>query len=701
MSNKIGIVAGGGELPARLIKACREKEREVFVVAIKGHAEEARVAAAPHVWVRLGAPGQAVELMRAHGVGNVVFAGSVRRPRNLHDICRIGIPDGLAIRFLLKERRAVLGDDGFLRAVARWAERLGLRVVGVETIDETLLAGEGIYGNVIPDEAAERDIAHGIMAAHAIGRKDQGQGAIVQQGVVLAVEAIDGTDAMIARAGHLRREGPGGVLVKVKKPGQEARIDLPTIGVRTVGNAKAAGLRGIAIEAGAALVIDREAVVAAADAAGLFVIGVKVPEAAKGTAAACASHAQEGISEASQVQGSLTQGPLIFLMAGEPSGDALGARLMAALKRETNGTVRFAGIGGERMIIEGLASQFPMEELSVMGLAEVLPKASRILRRVRETVERIRELRPSAVVSIDAAGFCFRVEKRIKAERLAADIPLIHYVAPMVWAWRPWKARVVVKFLDHLMTLWPFEPAYFEKEGLPTTFVGHPVLEEGADKGDGPSFRARHGIPVDAPLLAVLPGSRHAETSRLLPVFARTLQHLKDEFPALRVVVATIGTVAEKVMDAAAGWPAPTVVIRGVAEKYDAFAAADVALAASGTISLELALARCPMVIAYKVNPITAFLLRHFLVHIRFASLINLVMDRAIIPEMLQERCRPDLLAKQVGRLLRDPEARRAQLDGCAAALAKLRSEGPAPSVRAARTVLSVIAKKTNRAPVS
>jgi lipid-A-disaccharide synthase len=393
-------------------------------------------------------------------------------------------------------------------------------------------------------------------------------------------------------------------------------------------------------------------------------------------------------------------GPLIFLMAGEPSGDALGARLMAALRRETNGAVRFAGIGGERMIAEGLESQFPMAELSIMGLAEVLPRAFHVLRRVRETVTRIERLRPSAVVSIDATGFCFRVEKRLKAR--GAGIPLIHYVAPMVWAWRPWKAKLVARFLDHLMTLLPFEPPYFEKEGLAATFVGHPVIEEGAERGDGAAFRARHGIPADAPVLAVLPGSRRGEVTRLLPVFAETLERLKAEFPDLRVVVATVGTVADRVTAAAASWPVPAVVLRGRGEKYDAFAAANAALAASGTISLELALARCPMVIAYKVSPVTAWLLRHvFRINVRYATIVNIMLDRELIPELLQENCRPDLLAGIAGRLLRDPAARRAQTEGAAPALQALGLDGPAPSTRAARVVLAVISSKTRTAPIS
>lgn len=272
MSNKLGILAGGGALPARLIEACRREGREVFVVAVKGQAEAAQVAAAPHEWVRIGAPGKAVALARARGITDVVIAGHFHRPSLLEVF-----PDRLAMRFLLEVGRRAFRDDGLHKAIKEWADRLGFRLVGPETIDRGLLAGEGVYGRFAPDEGARHDIERGVEVAKALGRVDVGQGAVVQQGVVLAVEASEGTDAMLARAGRLKRPGPGGVLVKVKKPGQEALIDLPAIGVRTIEHAKAAGLSGIAIEAGAALVIDREAVARAADAAGLFVVGIKVP----------------------------------------------------------------------------------------------------------------------------------------------------------------------------------------------------------------------------------------------------------------------------------------------------------------------------------------------------------------------------------------------------------------------------------------
>ncbi|HYB09429.1 MAG TPA: lipid-A-disaccharide synthase [Alphaproteobacteria bacterium] len=388
-------------------------------------------------------------------------------------------------------------------------------------------------------------------------------------------------------------------------------------------------------------------------------------------------------------------GPLIFLMAGESSGDAIGARLMSALKRETNGDVRFAGIGGERMSAEGLTSDFPMEELSVMGLTEVLPRIPLILRRIRETASRIEALHPAAVVSIDASGFCGRVEKRVKRKRLG--IPLIRYVAPMVWAWRPWKAKESARFLDHIMTLLPFEPPYFEKEGLPATFVGHPVIEEGAEQGDGGRFRARHGIPASAPLLALLPGSRRGEIARLLPRFAETVERLTTEWPNLHVVIATVDTVAESVASRTASWPMPVVIVRSANEKYDAFAAANAALAASGTVSLELALARCPMVIAYRINFITAAILRVFLMRVRYATLVNVMLNRPVIPEFLQFACRPERLTEAVGKLLRDPEARRAQIDAVRPALHALGMDGSPPSTRAARTVLRVIAEKTKQ----
>lgn len=274
MPPKLGILAGGGELPARIIEACGKSRREFFVVAFKDQTAAETVAGTPHAWVRLGAAGKTVKLLRQAGVEELVMAGRIRRP----SLAALR-PDGWTARFIAKAGAMGLGDDGLLSALVRELETVeGFRVVGPESLLPESLATAGVYGVVRPDEQALRDIERGIDVARGIGDLDVGQAAVVQAGLVLAVEAVEGTDAMLERCRGLRREGPGGVLVKVRKPGQESRVDLPTIGVSTVEGAAAAGLDGIAVEAGGGLVVDRAAVVERADEAGLFVIGVAVPD---------------------------------------------------------------------------------------------------------------------------------------------------------------------------------------------------------------------------------------------------------------------------------------------------------------------------------------------------------------------------------------------------------------------------------------
>jgi DUF1009 family protein len=271
MPPKLGILAGGGDLPARLIEACRAAGRGFFVIAFDDQTEPETVAGAPHAWVALGAAGTTLKQLGAAGVEEVVFAGSIRRPA-----LSALKPDLRGARILARARS--LGDDALLKALVAELEGEGFRVVAPETVLPGILAEPGAYGRHRPDETAEGDIRRGIEVARGIGALDVGQAAVVQQGLVLAVEAADGTDAMLARVRDMAREGPGGVLVKVRKPGQEARADLPAIGPATVRAAAGAGLRGIAIEAAGALVIDRAQVVAAADEAGLFVVGVPVGE---------------------------------------------------------------------------------------------------------------------------------------------------------------------------------------------------------------------------------------------------------------------------------------------------------------------------------------------------------------------------------------------------------------------------------------
>jgi lipid-A-disaccharide synthase len=383
--------------------------------------------------------------------------------------------------------------------------------------------------------------------------------------------------------------------------------------------------------------------------------------------------------------------PLVYLVAGEPSGDLLAERLMAALVEKTGGNIRFAGIGGEAMRRQGLVSLFPQADLAVMGLAEVVPRIPRILARLQQTLADIRAQQPAIIVTVDSWGFTGRLAKRLKAE--GSPVPRIHYVAPMVWAWKAKRVHQVAERVDLLLCLLPNEPAYFRAVGLPAVHVGHSVLENGADRGDAAAFRQRHGIAEEAPVLCLLPGSRRSETSRLLPVFAATLDRLAARHPGLCAVVPTVETVAAEVSQAVAGWRVPTTVVSGTAERYDAFAASRVALAASGTVAVELALARVPMVITYRVAPATAFLAKRLL-KVPFVSLVNLLAERCVVPEFLQENCRPDLLAEAVEQLLEDEAVRRRQLAETAEALARLGLGGDSPSRRAASEVLRLMGER-------
>lgn len=382
------------------------------------------------------------------------------------------------------------------------------------------------------------------------------------------------------------------------------------------------------------------------------------------------------------------QAPLIWLIAGEPSGDLIGARLIAALRQKTGGRLRIAGIGGEAMQAEGLDSLFPISDIAVMGLIEIIPRIPLIKRRMRETIAAIKHDKPAIVVSIDVPGFCFDVWKGLRS----TDIPLVHYVAPTVWAWRPDRAKKFAAELDHLMALLPFEPPYFEREGLDCTFVGHPVLEGGADAGDGRAFRAAHGIDAGATAICVLPGSRRGELSKLAGVFREAAISIVERHPDAVFVFPTVSYLKDHVAALAKDWPGKTVVVGSIAEKFDAMQSCDVAMAASGTVSLELAMARVPHLIAYRMNGLTVRIVKmlHGMKQ-KYANLVNILLDREVIPEFIQERCRSDLIAAQILELLDGPAARDRQLSSIDDALSMLRPENGSPSDSAATVVLSLV----------
>lgn len=376
---------------------------------------------------------------------------------------------------------------------------------------------------------------------------------------------------------------------------------------------------------------------------------------------------------------------LIYIAAGEASGDILGARLMAALRARRPG-LEFAGIGGERMAEAGLESLFPMRELSLMGLLEVIPNLRRLARRMNEAEADVLARRPAVLVTIDAPSFTLRLAARVRPK----GIPVVHYVAPQVWAWRPGRVAEIAERVDRILALLPFEPPFFERAGIPVTFVGHPVLESGAAAGDAARFRAAHGLRPGERVVLVMPGSRRSEVRRLLAVFGAALRRAEAEVPGLRPVVALAGPVEAAVRAGSAGWPVPPIFARTAAEKHDAYAAAAVGLIKSGTSSLEVAVAGVPHVVGYKVNPVTAAIIRR-LIQVPFVSLVNLLAERAVVPELLQQDCTPARLAAALVALLRDPGLVAAQREGFATVLARLRVPEGLPSEAAAVAVLRVL----------
>ncbi len=382
----------------------------------------------------------------------------------------------------------------------------------------------------------------------------------------------------------------------------------------------------------------------------------------------------------------MAQRAKIWLLAGEASGDVLGARLMAAIARRVP-DAEFSGIGGPLMQARGLESLFPMEELSLMGLVEVLPRLFRLRGLLARAAADIAARRPAAVVTIDSPGFALRLLRALRP----LGVKRAHYVAPQVWAWREGRVRRFPGLWERLLCLLPFEPDYFARHGLAATFVGHPVLESGLAGGDGQRFRAAHGIPPEAPVLLILPGSRPGEIARHAGIFGAALAALLPAHPGLRPVVPAAPAVRAMLGEALAGWPVRPILLEAAEARPDAYAAAAAALCKSGTSALELALAGVPMVIAYRLNPVTG-LIAHRVVKVPHASLVNLLAGREVVPELLQERCTPENLAAALGPLIGETRAAASQRTAFGPVLASLAPEEGTPSEAAAAAILEMIA---------
>lgn len=382
---------------------------------------------------------------------------------------------------------------------------------------------------------------------------------------------------------------------------------------------------------------------------------------------------------------------LIYLIAGEPSGDMLGVRLMRALKEKAP-DVEFAGIGGENMEKAGLKSLFDITDLAIMGLAEVIPSIPKVLRHIRETVADITEKKPAVVITIDSWSFSARVHKALRKKGI--KVLQMHYVAPQVWAWKKGRAKTMYKYIDRLLTLFPNEPAYFTPYRLPTDFVGHPVIESTMINADPAAFLQKYNIPATKKIALLLPGSRHNEVANLLPVFLETAKDLRTAHPELFFVLPTVKTVEPRVRKMLAEEGSYILVVNTQEDRYAAARAAEMAIAASGTVALELAIVDVPHLIAYKAPKITAWLVRH-ISNIKFVNLTNILLNKLIVPELLQEDCTKENLLNTAEQLLdKTSELHERELAGFEELRQVLGFGREKPSEKAAEIILNAIKER-------
>jgi lipid-A-disaccharide synthase len=352
----------------------------------------------------------------------------------------------------------------------------------------------------------------------------------------------------------------------------------------------------------------------------------------------------------------------IYIIAAEESGDALGAALARALRAHEDGALKLAGIGGRAMAAAGIASPFPIDELSIIGLTAIPQKLPTIFRRIRQAAAEVIAARPDALVIVDSPDFTHRVARRVR--RLAPEIPILDYVSPSVWAWRPGRARAMRAYIDHVLAILPFEPAVHSKlGGPPCSFVGHPLVERIGELHPDAEEAARR--LADPPVILALPGSRSTEIGRLLGIFGQVIERLAAQTGPIEVVLPTVPHLLPRIRESVSGWAiAPRVTVEP-AEKWTAFRNARAALAASGTVTLELALAGVPMVAAYRLHPIEAVIARLIRLQAKLQSVIlaNLAIGENVVPELLQEDCTPEQLTAALVPLLSDTPARRRQTE--------------------------------------
>jgi lipid-A-disaccharide synthase len=603
----IGIVCGGGDYPRLVARACVEKGLKFSLLLLNGFCNSEGWPAAERLSINIGEIEKALYFFRKNKVDKIIFAGHIKRP----DFTKLSL-DKKATKWLVKLGKTIFsGDDALLRAIADLLQQEGFEVIAGTDLLEDIFLPEGALSLQKPTQSQMKDIQIGIKTASRLGIFDIGQSAIVCDGKILGKENVDGTSFLIEKCAQLRRSTKGGTLVKISKPQQDTRLDLPTIGPDTIEKLHQNGFDGLAVEAGKCIVIDKKSVIDKSNEFGLFVFGFSVRPPVK-----------------------------IFIIAGEASGDYLGGKLMEDIREVCDYDVEFFGVGGQCMEKAGLRKLFSIEELSIIGIAEVIGKIFYVKRLINRTVRTICEYEPNAVVTIDSSGFTHRVDRKLK--KAGCSFPIVHYVAPPVWAWRQWRAKSMKKFIDKLLVLLPFEEALFRKHGLETIFVGHPIATD-ADFNKPTAanlkrFLTKINANEDSKIVTLLPGSRISELKKHLPLLMDFSKLMINKYKDVKFVIPTIGDLEPYINEQIINWKQKPIVVSAKSDKILAYYSSHLAIAASGTVTLELARVNLPTVVIYKTSKLT-YLIVKLLIKIRHVCLINIMAQKTVVPELLQNHC--------------------------------------------------------------
>ncbi len=584
----LGIICGSGSIPLAVAAAVQRRGRQVMLFALRGFVDAQAVAAYPHCWIAIGQFGRFRRLARAEGCRDLVLVGGLVRPA----IRQVRLDWATVVEMPRIIRAFRGGDDHLLTGIGRILEGDGFCLLGAHEVAPDITAPSGALGRHQPDAEAAADIARGFEMLAAMSPFDVGQAVVIGKGHVLAVEAAEGTDAMLQRVVALREAG---------------RIRLPARGGRARQGAEAAPGPPFRFA------LDRARHGAPCGASRTRRHRRRRRRHHRRRAAAPrrgrryqwpvragSRRSRGGLMQAvpSSQHRAADDALNIFIIAGEESGDRLGAPLMAAIAAQAGRPVVFSGVGGHAMAAQGLASLVPIADLAINGFAAIPGRLPAILRHLRRTTRAVIAARPDALVIIDSPDFTHRVARRVRAA--APAIPIIDYVSPTVWAWRPGRAAAMRRYVDHVLAVLPFEPdAHRRLGGPPCTYVGHPLAEQVAMLRPGPHEAARRN--ADPPVVLVLPGSRRGEVRRHIAVFGAAMAAVQERIGAVEIVLPTVPHLVDEVKRASRAWPAAPRIVVDAAEKWAAFRQARAALAASGTVTLELALAGVPTVIAYRV----------------------------------------------------------------------------------------------------